>query len=528
MPLVVQHASTTATYTTGTTGTAAPAFGSNTTAGNCLFACITTLTINDGQSITSVTTNGTAENWASAVAISNTQDLPVAIWANPQTGGGQKTVDISWSFNATATTSNSMVLLVDIYEFSGISGATVAAITDQTSTDFDNAGETSWTSLATGTTNEPVELVLGVAGFLVTVVNTTSSVTGPSSPWTNETLLSSSQQAGGTGTGHQFDVYQVSGYQVTSSTGAFTYSGINSESAENGVVVATFLGAKPAVFPGRGLIRARLPRHQFFPRGRAGSNKGGPAAPPPTLGPKLHPFTQAVRARLPRHQFFPKGRTSSNKGTPPKNPTSGAAFRQLTHPVSAPKPRTFSKGRTHSTPPYVKPPPSANPMAIGLTLTAGGLNAWQYIGPVPLTYLQYMQAPGETLQVTFGGASAPAPASFAAIPGLAWPGLMTPGDPVSPPPPPVPPPASVIFTELGPASGYPWYLPTPPPDGRWVIIGGGGQVYDFLHGPERAAEPAVDDLEWDPPGHLAHLPAPFALIAERIRRRQQRKGGPRP
>lgn len=64
---VVQHASATSQFTSGTSGTCAPAFASNTTAGNCLVACFSHANGVAAPTIT-VTTNGTTENWAAAVS----------------------------------------------------------------------------------------------------------------------------------------------------------------------------------------------------------------------------------------------------------------------------------------------------------------------------------------------------------------------------------------------------------------------------------------------------------------------------
>ena len=132
-------------------------------------------------------------------------------------------------------------------------------------------------------------------------------------------------------------------------------------------------------------------------------------------------------------------------------------------------------------------PPASAFMPAGVSLAAGGLvtsnaalafgllvagipDAWIYTGPVPLTYLQYLDSAG----------------TLTAVPGMA-------------------------VVAMGEASGWTYDLPVPPPDGRWVTIGAGGQVTDAGLGGEEE-----DDLAWNPPGHLAHLPVPFELIGRRI------------
>ena len=276
---------------------------------------------------------------------------------------------------------------------------------------------------------------------------------------------------------------------MTVSGGGLTWTQIVGETVD---LASVWVAQVPAAAAGQpaggqpGPVRARIPAAQqrmagAGPRGRVTSNPGGPVRNPVpgTPGPVFYPARWPARAKIPVPRLIPRGRVSSGKGAPVANPRQGPVFRQAVRPVRAPVPRTFSKGRVLFTPPYMPPPLTTNPLAIGLTLTAGGVNAWQYIGPVPLTYLQYMDPEGV----------------LAVIPGEG-------------------------FTELGPASGFPYSLPSPPPDGRWVIVGTGGVVYDFLRRDE--LDPPPDDLAWDPPPALAHLPMPFGLIAERIARKRRR------
>jgi len=138
-------------------------------------------------------------------------------------------------------------------------------------------------------------------------------------------------------------------------------------------------------------------------------------------------------------------------------------------------------------------PPAAAALPATVSLTAGGSivrnallpaaatvtavpSSWVFTGPVPLSYLQYLEA---------GGILA-----------------VEPGE-------------AVVAMET--ASGWSYPLAVPPADGRWVTLGSGGQVL------AAAAPPAGgrDDLSWDPPPPLAHLPVPFALIAARITRKQR-------
>ena len=139
-------------------------------------------------------------------------------------------------------------------------------------------------------------------------------------------------------------------------------------------------------------------------------------------------------------------------------------------------------------------PPASASIAAGISLTAGGLvtsnaalpvaamvaatpNGWQYIGLVPVTYVQYLASSG----------------TLTAAPGQS-------------------------FVAMKEASGWEYALPVPPGDGNWVTLGGGGQVMSVEY---KVAEEA-DPLGWDPPAHLAHLPVPFEVVARRIEAKRRR------
>jgi hypothetical protein len=222
---VVQHASATAAFTSGTTGTVAPAFTSNVTAGNCLVAIFSVNGATATPTVTSVTTNGTAENWVLAKADA---DGFIFFYVDANSGGGQKIIDVNLAFGFTATTSNSACVTADIYEVSGL-GTTVTV--DKTATaDQDTTAGTSWSSGATLTTTQANEIWFGNVAVSPSATNTTSTIT-PSGAWTNETTISSSIQAGGTSTSDKFETFQRSGFQVVSSTGTATYSGTCSASS---------------------------------------------------------------------------------------------------------------------------------------------------------------------------------------------------------------------------------------------------------------------------------------------------------
>jgi len=245
---VVQHTSAVLQYTEGTSGILSPVFTGPTTAGNTLFACINLYEApTDELALTSVTTNGTAENWISAANLGGgaTDGSQTAIWVNGSTGGSQTVIDINFTFGFTATTSISVCALADIYEVSGIQYPVV----DRISSGNISSG-TSWSSGSTSATARATEIWFGVAGITPTADNTTSTVTGPASPWVNSTVLQTSVQAGGTSSSDTLYNYQISGYQIVSSTGTATYSGTCSDTSGAGILAATFFPTTPSILTG--------------------------------------------------------------------------------------------------------------------------------------------------------------------------------------------------------------------------------------------------------------------------------------
>lgn len=233
---LVQHASSTAQFTSGTSGTITATFASNATSGNCLVACFSGFARSASFSLTvsSVTTNGTAENWAVAASATTSAHAPAWIYADPNTGGGQNAINVNISFGATATSAAGVSACLDIYEVSGIIAVSPV---DKTHTGG-STSVTSWSSGTTATTTSAVEFWVGVAGLSVIVASTTETVTGPSSPWSNQSLLHTTVPFSSS----PFNVYQLSGSQITASTGTATYSGTNSVSSDYNAAVVTLTG----------------------------------------------------------------------------------------------------------------------------------------------------------------------------------------------------------------------------------------------------------------------------------------------
>src|SRR6202453_4162191 len=188
-------------FTTGTAGTGTPAFTANTTAGSCLLLAVSLFTTALGPTITSVTTNGAAENW---IFLYQDPDGYVLCYINPATAGGQTTIDINVSFGGTASTSNSMVLLAKLWEDGGLGPAVIADVSQSAN----NIGTSFASNSGTAdTTTQADEIWHAAMGLAVNAANTTSTASQTSGGWTDSALGGSSYQSGGTGTADKFNVY---------------------------------------------------------------------------------------------------------------------------------------------------------------------------------------------------------------------------------------------------------------------------------------------------------------------------------
>jgi len=256
---VVQHASSATQFTAGTGGTAIATFANSPAKGNSLIACFTFVTKIGVGAVVSVTTGAQPENWTKAV----TDGSASFIYVNPNTGGGQKNVNVTVTFGGTVTTSTSAAIVMDIYEVSGLPSS---AIVDQiASTQFSDA--TIW-STTTPVTTSPNEIWFGITWCTEFTANTPATITGPGAPWNLEPQVSSSAQNGGIGSAFQFDFAQVSGYQIVSAEAAVTWAGTATESGggNNGYAsVAALFGSARSGGAGTALIGPIHHREVWYP-----------------------------------------------------------------------------------------------------------------------------------------------------------------------------------------------------------------------------------------------------------------------
>jgi hypothetical protein len=249
---LVQHASgaiadNTVTITLAATGS-----------GNALIIVATVDSTGDSD-LQSVTLGGSAAGWASQFYAVGTDVEDISVWANFAVAGGQTSLVV------TVPTANGVkALAVDAYEVSG----GLSALDKSVHQEVDGTSG-SWSSTATATTGYAAEFILGVVtGYNNAGANFT--FTGPSAPWVNETQLALV-------TGFA----SLSGYQIASSTGTFTYSGTANTTGSNlyyGAAVVTFRTSPsttgPAFQPGNSAVQAR--RQRLPLQGRVRSSPGGP------------------------------------------------------------------------------------------------------------------------------------------------------------------------------------------------------------------------------------------------------------
>ena len=212
------------TITLGTDNPAGPSPGP-TTAGNCLVALIGSCADTSNGTISGITLGGSADNWAQSAAEGAGGDHAISTgWADPSCAGGQTSVVISQA-SGSGTVQG---LMAYVFEFSGLTG-TVDVSLGQSSAGF----VSSWTSGTTGATAQASEVAFGITTGASN--SRGPGLTGPSSPWTNETLLVVA--------GTTRDKFMLCGYQILSATGTQSYAGTSSPTTTNDTLVFTLKAA---------------------------------------------------------------------------------------------------------------------------------------------------------------------------------------------------------------------------------------------------------------------------------------------
>jgi hypothetical protein len=207
------------------TGTSSPLTVtiSATGTGNCLvvfFGAADTVT---APTVSGITLGGAAGNFAQAAGAGGGTHIDAEIWTDRNAASGQTSVVISWSGGVSTTVAGR------IEEWPGI--VTAVSPVDKTSTGTGTTA-TSWSSGATGPLTQAAEIVTGM------VANTSglsTSITGPSSPWTNQAEVDSATAIG-----------EMNGWQQVAATTSQTYSGTFANLTSYSAVVVSLLQSAAA------------------------------------------------------------------------------------------------------------------------------------------------------------------------------------------------------------------------------------------------------------------------------------------
>jgi hypothetical protein len=207
--------------TSGTTLTLTLAAG--TTAGNCLVNYIGEAQGTTNPVVSGITLGGSAGNYVAAKKAINNADANAEIWVNWNCAGSQTAIVVTF----TAGTGISQGNEGWAEEWSAI----LATSNPVDKTNGGNGSSAAPTSGSTGTLTQPNEVVVGCICSL-------ASITGPSTPWTNQAQVT----AGGSNL--------VAGHQVVTATTAQTYSGTTASAVWGAVVVSLLeaAAATPATF----------------------------------------------------------------------------------------------------------------------------------------------------------------------------------------------------------------------------------------------------------------------------------------
>lgn len=174
-------------------------FGSNITAGHSVIVCACGP---DTNSANGFTVSGGSDTYTQGVA--DNTDGGSSIWYVLSSAGGYKSISLS-------APNGGGGLIGYAYEVSG------PTATDKSSTNASASGPT-WTSNATGAQTGSIDFAVGIGQV---VYAATAAITGPSSPWVNESAINNVAASGETIAG-------ISGYQFLTSNSSVTYSGSSS------------------------------------------------------------------------------------------------------------------------------------------------------------------------------------------------------------------------------------------------------------------------------------------------------------
>ena len=179
-----------------------------TTAGNCLVVCVGT-TAGTSATVSGITLGGAAGNFAVAKAVQSSTIVDCEIWTDANCAGSQTSVVVTLTGNVSC--------IAQVMEWSGI---VTSSPVDKTSSS--TSGSSTYTSGATAALTQPSEIAIGAAMIDVS----TGQVGSAAAPWVNATIASGNYSL-------------LTGYQGVPSTAAVTFSGAETGTSGQAVVIAT-------------------------------------------------------------------------------------------------------------------------------------------------------------------------------------------------------------------------------------------------------------------------------------------------
>lgn len=199
------------------TGTSLSLTLASTTKGNTLVVTVVTSATPANPTVSSITLGGTSVGSQVATAGSVSADAQSSfMWQAQNIAGGQT------AFVCNITTGNTGSFCVIVEEWPPM------GVVDVTSVSANGTSGTTFSSGASGTTKQSEEVAIGCVGaFNATAIGT---ITGPTSPWVNQTQETSAST----------HVGLLMGYENLSTTGTATYSGSFGVTASYAAIVAVF------------------------------------------------------------------------------------------------------------------------------------------------------------------------------------------------------------------------------------------------------------------------------------------------
>lgn len=232
-------------------------FGTATTAGNTLVACI----ITGSTAITGLALGGTVGSWAKSTAATNTGIGQTSVWAYPGINSGQTAVSMTQAVSGTVA--------AWVYEVSGLG---TSSILDVASSQTASTTLHAFNSGTTPTTTQVSEIAFGAVGGFTQDFSAYPTLAATGS-WTTSAQLNWATA-----------VYLFAGFQTVGTMGTQVFSGTDSNATDGGLaycsVIATYKASTGSSNTGTGSMGMSA----FGLTGAGSSNLGSATMGMPAFG----------------------------------------------------------------------------------------------------------------------------------------------------------------------------------------------------------------------------------------------------